>query len=193
MPRRPAVGARDRIVDVAGALFYARGVRAVGMNEVVDAVGCGKNLLYGHFPSKGDLVAAYLERFRAHREAATERAVRECAGDPGAQLVALTAEVAERVSDPRFRGCALRNYLTEFPAADDAASRVARGYLRDAKAQVAGLVEGLDVANPAAVAERVWLIVEGLYATACHGIDRPEAATATALVQEIVAEGCRAA
>jgi AcrR family transcriptional regulator len=186
MPRRPAVGARDGIVDVAGALFYARGVRAVGMNEVVDAVGCGKNLLYGHFPSKGDLVAAYLERFRAHRETATERAVLECAGDPAAQLVAMTAEVAERVSDPRFRGCALRNYLTEFPAADDAASRVARGYLRDAKAQVAGLVERLDLANPTAVTKWIWLVVEGLYATAAHSPASGSATAAVELVQEIV-------
>ncbi|HSU10832.1 MAG TPA: helix-turn-helix domain-containing protein, partial [Pseudonocardia sp.] len=96
MPRRPTTGARERILDAAGSLFYARGVRAVGMNEVVEASGCGKNLLYAQFPSKVDLVAAYLERFRARRVATADAVLRSHDGDPAAQLVALTAEVARR-------------------------------------------------------------------------------------------------
>jgi AcrR family transcriptional regulator len=187
MPRRPVAGARDRILDAAGALFYARGVRATGMSEVVEAAGCGKNLLYGHFPSKVDLVAAYLERFRARRERAAERAVRDLSRDPAAQLVALTAEVAQRVGEPGFRGCALRNYLAEFPDADETASRVARGYLRDSRAQVAALVDRLDVADPDGVTERIWLVVEGLYAAAARPAEAAAPGTAVELVREIIA------
>ena len=145
VPRRPTTGARERILDAAGSLFYARGVRAVGMNEVVEAAGCGKNLLYAQFPSKVDLVAAYLERFRARRVATADAVLRGHDGDPAAQLVALTAEVARRADAPGFRGCAMRNYLVEFPDADDAASRVARSYLRDSRAAVAALVDHLGV------------------------------------------------
>jgi AcrR family transcriptional regulator len=191
MPRRPMAGARERILDAATALFYARGVRAVGTNEVVEAAGCGKNVLYAHFPSKADLAAAYLERFRARRERALERAL-AASDDPGAQLVALTAEVADRVGAPGFRGCALRNYLTEFPDADDAASRVAHDYLRDSRARVAALVDRLGVADPAGVTERVWLVVEGLYANGTHPTDRATARAAVALVEEIVTTARRA-
>jgi len=191
MPRRPVAGSRERILDVATALFYARGVRAVGMSEVVDAAGCGKNLLYGHFPSKADLVAAYLERFRERREAAAERVVRERDGDPAAQLVALVAEVAGRIGTPGFRGCALRHYLVEFPDADDAAGRIARGYLQDSRTRVADLASHLGTADPDGVTERVWLVVEGLYASAARPADRSTGRAAVALVTETVESAVR--
>jgi len=108
-------------------------------------------------------------------------------GDPAAQLVALTAEVARRADAPGFRGCAMRNYLVEFPDADDAASRVARSYLRDSRAAVATLVGRLEVAYAAGVAERIWLVVEGLYAGAARPTERSNARTAVALVEEIIA------
>ena len=187
MPRRPTAGAREQILDVAGRLFYSRGVRAVGMNEVVEAAGCGKNLLYAQFPSKVDLVAAYLERFRARRDATADAVLRDHDGDPAAQLLALTAEVARRAGAPGVRGCAMRNDLVEFPDADDAASRVARGYLRDSRAAVAALVDHLGVADAVGVAERIWLVVEGLYASGSRPAEGSDARTAVALVEEIIA------
>jgi AcrR family transcriptional regulator len=191
VPRRPTTGAREQVLDAAAALFYARGVRAVGMNEVVEAAGCGKNLLYAHFPSKVELVAAYLERFRARRDATAERVVREHEGDPAAQLVALTAEVARRAEAPGYRGCAMRTYLVEFPDADDAASRVARSYLRDSRAAVAALAARLDVADRDGVAERIWLVVEGLYASGARAADGAHTRTAATLVEEIIAGASR--
>jgi AcrR family transcriptional regulator len=157
------------------------------MNEVVEAAGCGKNLLYAQFPSKVDLIAAYLERFRARRDATAQAVLRDHDGDPAAQLVALTAEVARRADAPGFRGCAMRNYLVEFPDADDAASRVARGYLRDSRAAVAALVGDLGVGDEGGVAERIWLVVEGLYASGSRPSERSDARTAVALVEEIIA------
>jgi AcrR family transcriptional regulator len=186
VPRRPTTGARERILDAASALFYSRGVRAVGMNEVVEAAGCGKNLLYAHFPSKVELVAAYLERFRVRRERAAERAIGS-SDDPAAQLVALAAEVAGRIGTPGFRGCALRNYLTEFPEADDEASRVARAYLRASRAEVRAIARRLGVADADGLAERIWLVVEGLYASATRPAAESDARTAVALVEEIIA------
>ena len=185
MPRRPLPGARDRILDAAGALFYARGVRAVGMSEVVEAAGCGKNLVYRHFPSKADLVAAYLGRFRAARERAADDAV-AAAPDPAAQLVALTAEVADRACTPGFRGCALRNHLVEFPDADDAASRVAHAYLAASRARVAASVAALDAADPAGTVERILLVLDGLHARAGRPADPAAARAAVDLVAEIV-------
>lgn len=161
MARTAAPDSRDRILTVAGALFYLHGVRAVGMAQVVAEAGCGKNLLYRHFPSKAALAAAYLSAVRTQRDRSTEAAVTGIT-DPAAALVALVAEIAAWVRRDDYRGCAFRNYLTEFPAGDDEPARVARAYLHDTRAQVDELVGRLD--RPPVLADRLWLLIDGLYA-----------------------------
>src|SRR3954470_9978069 len=71
---------RERILAAATELFYGNGVRAVGMAEVIAAAGCGKNMLYRHFPNKAALTAAYLRRVRAERDTAAANALAR-AGD----------------------------------------------------------------------------------------------------------------
>ncbi|WIM92630.1 TetR/AcrR family transcriptional regulator [Actinoplanes oblitus] len=179
MPRTPTPGTRDAILRTASGLFYRHGVRAVGMAQVIDAAGCGKNLLYRHFPSKADLAAAYLSLVRAERDRSIGAALRP-ATDPAARLVALVSEVAELVSDPAYRGCAFRNYLTEFPGEDDEPARIAKTYLRDTRAQVDDLVAALG--KPARDADRIWLLIGGL-----HGGSAEQAPVAVAWVRELVA------
>ena len=62
---RPAAGspsARDRIADVAGSLFHARGIQRVGIDEVIDKSGVARMTLYHHFASKQAFVDAVVER-----------------------------------------------------------------------------------------------------------------------------------
>ena len=60
--RRPAGAARERIVSTAYALFTRRGVRAVGIDEIISQSGVAKATMYRHFPTKNDLVLAVLQR-----------------------------------------------------------------------------------------------------------------------------------
>jgi AcrR family transcriptional regulator len=60
-PVIPAVLARQRILDAAYDLFSRRGVRAVGIDEVIERAGVAKATLYRHFPSKDELVLAFLD------------------------------------------------------------------------------------------------------------------------------------
>lgn len=48
---------RARIVEVASALFRARGVEAVGIADVMEAAGMTQGGFYRHFPSKDALAA----------------------------------------------------------------------------------------------------------------------------------------
>ncbi len=57
---RPA-SARERILDASYELFSHRGIRAVGVNEVIERAGVATATLYRHFPSKDDLVLAFLD------------------------------------------------------------------------------------------------------------------------------------
>ncbi|PWU58309.1 TetR/AcrR family transcriptional regulator [Micromonospora globispora] len=189
MARTATPGSREKILCTAGGLFYRHGVRAVGMNQVIDAVGCGKNLLYTHFPSKDDLVAAYLRACRRERDRSSAALNEQVPGDdPAARLRALVGEIAATATRPDFRGCAFRLYLTEFPEDEGEPARVARDYLRDTRAEIDGLVARLDVSDPGQLADRIWLIVEGLYASAARPGTAAAAATATRLVEDLLAD-----
>src|SRR3954452_4932320 len=54
--------ARERILDTAYALFSRHGTRAVGGDRIIAECGIAKMTLYGNFPSKDELILAFLER-----------------------------------------------------------------------------------------------------------------------------------
>ncbi len=108
MARQPAAGARDRILDVASRLFLEHGVHPVGLQQIIDECGCGKNLLYTHFASKDELVVAYLRRCRREWEAIIGQAIQQAGDSPAGQLVAVVRAVGGQVCDPGYRSSAAR-------------------------------------------------------------------------------------
>lgn len=187
MPRPADPATRDRILAAASKLFYTRGIRAVGMAEIVTAAGCGKNSLYRHFPSKDDLVLAYLQQLAEQLDASMEAAVAGLGKMPSAALVAIAREVADRVAARGFRGCPFRNYLREMRDPSDGPGRFALTEIRALRRRIDGLVDAVGVAEPDVMADRIWLAVEGMYASAPYGDRQRAATTAVGLVQELLA------
>ena len=68
MSSDPTGSSRDKIIEVAEALYARRGFAGVGMREVADAAGLGKSSLFHHFRSKVQLYLAVLERVLARME-----------------------------------------------------------------------------------------------------------------------------
>lgn len=66
---------RSRIVEVARALFRARGFDAVSMDEVAKGAGVGPGTLYRHFPTKDSLYDAVIEAWADRVNAAVDRAL----------------------------------------------------------------------------------------------------------------------
>src|SRR4026208_1325504 len=58
--KRTELTTRERILETAYELFSRRGVRDVGVDEVIQQAGVAKATLYRHFPSKDDLGIAFL-------------------------------------------------------------------------------------------------------------------------------------
>src|SRR3954470_24343514 len=56
-----ALPARERILVTSHDLFYRAGIRATGIDRVIAASGVTKVTFYRHFPSKDDLVRAFLD------------------------------------------------------------------------------------------------------------------------------------
>jgi AcrR family transcriptional regulator len=185
MPRPEDPTARERILRAAHRLFYERGVHDVGMNEIIDAAGTGKNALYRHFPSKDELLLAYLQDFAERLDTRTDEAT---AGlPPGEAVVALATHVAGLVSHRAYRGCPFRNYLRESRDTRGAAGRFALAQVRGLRRRVEQQCAELGVDDPDLVAERVWVVLEGMYAAAPYPERSRIAASSVAFVEDLVA------
>lgn len=96
---------RDHILSVASALFYEHGIRAVGIDWVIKDAEVAKATLYRHFPSKEDLVLAYLERRRGTALSEIRETFEAAGDDPVARVTSIFDRLAI-VARRGFRGCA---------------------------------------------------------------------------------------
>lgn len=184
----PTPDTRERILGTATRLFDRHGVHAVGLQRIIDECGCGKNLLYTHFASKNDLVVAYLRRHAAAWDVLLAGA-KAAAGAPEQQLVELVREAGVRATRPGSRGCALRATLAEFPERRHPAHRAAVDHLVRARAQLRELAAETSAPDPERLADRVMVIIDGLYANApIFGDDAAKAAIAFA--EDVVRAEC---
>jgi AcrR family transcriptional regulator len=186
MARKPEPGARDRILDTASRLFREHGVHPVGLQQIIDECGCGKNLLYRHFASKDDLVVAYLRRCSAEWEGIIDRAIGPLGEDPAGQLVAVVRAVAGQVRDPLYRGCPFLNTHAEFRDPDHPAHQVAARHFEILRQQLNRIAGQGGLRDPHGVADRILLIIYGLYATAAVLGTHDTVPNAVALAEETV-------
>jgi AcrR family transcriptional regulator len=154
--------ARDRILDTAKRLFYRDGLRATGIDRIVAESGVAKMSLYRHFPSKDDLIAAFLDWRHDHWTAWFTAAV-DTRIARGEGLAAVADVLGEWFAQEDFRGCAFINAVAETGATDDPRHREqAVRHKRDLERYLAGLATRLGLAAPDQVAEEVLLCVEGM-------------------------------
>jgi AcrR family transcriptional regulator len=158
--------ARERLLDVAAELFYREGIRAVGIDAIIARSGVAKMSLYRNFPSKDDLVVAFLER--ADR-IFWERWDRDLATHPGApreQIRALFAALGRRVARPDYRGCPFINTAVEFPEPDHPARAVCLANKHKLRSRLHDLATQAGARDPDMLADQLHLLIDGVYATA---------------------------
>jgi AcrR family transcriptional regulator len=79
-PRLPAARRRRQLLDTARTVFAERGFHPTAMNDIADAAGVTKPVLYQHFGSKRDLYREVLEDVGGRLE---ETIAKAAAGAPG--------------------------------------------------------------------------------------------------------------
>jgi AcrR family transcriptional regulator len=106
--------ARQRILDSAYELFSRRGIRAVGIDEVIERATVAKATLYRHFPSKDDLVLAFLrKREELWTHGWVEQEARRRGDTPAESLLAIFDLFDEWFHRDDFEGCSFVNVLLE--------------------------------------------------------------------------------
>ncbi len=149
---------KDRILEAADRLFYGQGVHAVGVDAVAAEAGISKRTLYKHYPSKDELVAAYLAR--------RKRMAVPFQGEAAvAQILGLFDGLARWFAHERFRGCAFVNAVAELSGErTHPALSVAAEHKAQRLAHVRELLETLKAREPALLAEQIMVLFEGAVA-----------------------------
>lgn len=155
--------ARERIFAVAKDLFYRHGIRAVGVETIVAAAGATKMSLYRTFPSKDDLVVAYLRDRDALYWQWWDDTVARHPDSPRQQIRALFKSVAGRATRPGYRGCPFSNAATEFPEPGHPGRAVAVANKAKLRARLAALATAVGAREPARLGDQLFLLLEGAY------------------------------
>jgi AcrR family transcriptional regulator len=156
----PKTSMRERIIDVATELFYAQGLRAVSADKIIAQVGITKVTFYRHFPSKDELIVAYLER-RAKWERDAIAAARRAAGD-GPSVFRIVAEaIGAESCQPGFRGCPFINAAAEYADPDHPVRRVVDTHRRWFRQTIQDLLDELEVPDSGRVADEWVMLRDG--------------------------------
>lgn len=113
-PHQRAPWAKKRILETATRLFYAEGIRFVGVDQLIRESQVTKATFYKHYRSKDNLIVAYVTEEHLREKASIERLVRESSG-ARESLNAIVAVLIEQLRSPGFRGCPFTNAAVEQP------------------------------------------------------------------------------
>jgi len=160
---------RDRILDTAYDLFSHRGVRAVGVDEVIDRAGVAKATLYRHFPSKDDLVLAFLER-REQRWTLdmVEAEAKRRGSTPEEQLLAIFDVFDEWFRRADFDACSFISVLLEM-GAEHPLGRASIRHLENIRSIVRRLAEEAGLREPMAFGHAWHILMKGSIIAAAEG------------------------
>jgi AcrR family transcriptional regulator len=161
--------ARERVVSAAYELFSRRGIRDVGIDEVVERARVAKATLYRHFPSKDELVLAFLER-REQRWTlgwVQDEACRRGA-TPEDRLLAIFDLFDEWFHRDDFEACSFINVLLEMGAHHPAGEASAR-HLENIRSIVRRLAEEADLGDPESFARSWHILMKGSIVAAAEG------------------------
>lgn len=149
---------RERILDAAHRLFYLKGIQAVGVDLIASEVGISKRTLYNHFPSKGDLIVAYLDQWEQPAHASDL--------PPAERILAEFGRLESEFRKSTFRGCPFINAVAEAAEPAEAVADLAVRFKDGRRAWFRELLRELDVADPEGLATQLALLVDGAVTTA---------------------------
>lgn len=180
---------RERLLGQAFVLFYAEGIRAVGIDLIIARADVAKATFYRHFPSKLLLVVAYLDRRQDAWMTWLQGAVAARAQAPAEQLLAIFDALAELFADRAFNGCPLVNAVAELGTVSPEVMDRATFHRAELHRYVAGLARATGVRSPSELAERWVLLIDGAYVGAQRTMDADVAHRARAAAEVLLADG----
>ncbi|WP_411376443.1 TetR/AcrR family transcriptional regulator [Arthrobacter sp. MPF02] len=184
-PRPTTGGARERILDAAYKLFLQRGIRDVGIAELISRAEVAKATFYAHFASKDELVLAYLER--CHQDMTVEAIIAETARrteSPTGRMMSIFDVLDGWFRQQDFQACAFVSTMLEMgPTHPLGVSSI--NYLAQVRAFIRDLAVEAGLERPDAFARSCHILTKGSIISAVEG-DREAAVLAKRMAASLI-------
>ncbi|MPW21171.1 TetR family transcriptional regulator [Paraburkholderia sp. CNPSo 3157] len=186
--------AQRHLLRAAADLFYREGVRAVGVDAVVERAGVNKMSLYRQFSSKDDLVVAYLEQSDRHFFKRFDESIAKHPGEPKKQIAQYFEDLSGRASKDDYRGCPFVNVSAEFPDPSHPARLCVLNNKTRLMQRLNALCTAAGARDPGELANALALLIEGVYASSqTYGPGCGPIKVAPLVAAQLVALACREA
>ena len=152
---------RDRILKTASELFYREGTRAVGVDLIVERSDVAKTSLYRYFPTKDNLIEAFLrsedEDFWAH----WDRVSAAHDGVPEREFFAQLEWIGNRIARPGYHGCPQINVSAEYADQNHPARKVAVAHKAELRRRLRALAHAMRLRDPKRFALQMAIVIDG--------------------------------
>jgi AcrR family transcriptional regulator len=160
---------KEKLFQTAARLFYQHGYRAIGVDTIAAESDIGKMTLYRHYPSKDDLIVAFLRESDKEFWEYFEQSTKDAPTARGKLLAFFKALQSYAVS-PACYGCPFINVATEYPEEDYAGHQVALENKQSVRARFTQLAQEAGARQPEVLANALLLLMDGAYMAArMHG------------------------
>ena len=169
---------QERILETAGRLFYGQGIRAVGVDTIAAEIGISKRTLYNYFPSRDELVVAYLSRHCIPPKTSDKPLLE--------QILYMFDRLERWFASDTFRGCPFVNAIAELSDATHPGTQLAVAYKERRRLWVRDALSRLNVADPDALSTQIAILAEGAIIAALVRGDPAMAAAAKAAARVLL-------
>ncbi len=160
-PRPAPASARDRLLDAASQHFQESGIRATGVDALIKSAGVAKATFYRHFPSKDDLVVAWLRAPRTRWLDNLRAEVDADGTDAAGRIPAFFDAVGDWLAAGNYRGCPYLNAGVEITDPEHPARLIVREYLQDVEDYLDGLVAAAGYRDTRTLAAELQTLTSG--------------------------------
>ncbi len=154
---------KEHILNIADELFYREGIRATGVDTIIAKSGVAKTTLYRYYPSKDDLVVAYLQRRNQHFWELMEAEIAKYS-QPREKLLAVFKWLDELLAKPDCLGCPFIVTSSEFGELDYPGHRVAIEHKQAVLKRLVELTEGVSIKDSEELGKNLILLIDGAFA-----------------------------
>lgn len=185
---RPAVPAREKIIDAANTLFYSEGIRAVSVDAIAERAGLTKKTLYYHFTSKDDLVAAYLTARDQPNLKLYASWYDKAEGSVADKVAAIFINLARAAKHPKWKGCGFLRTAAELAnMPGHPAMKIGAAHKKKFEIWLADVFAAERAADPQTLARHIVVLLDGVFATLLVHRDPAYALSAAEAARTLVA------